>query len=538
MPHAGSGAESNGAETDAAAVHQPQSRSWDRAEVSRNLLAGLTTSFAAIALGAAFGATTGRGALVGALSAGLIPVLTSALGGTRIQVSGPTTPMSAVVADVVVYSRSQMLNDITHPMTHDSPGCGVDNYSNALCPIPDRFVNIVLLLCGILVMLMGLFKAGRYITLVPAVVVSGFQNGIALHMWRSQLLKIPKLRGSLWLNAALAVLTTALCFLLPRLIKRLVKPRIARVIPATLCVIAFVTVLCLPFPDCPKPCDGCSGCLEKTQLGAPLRSGSDVLQLLRAHTPTVQDIMTEGLLVRALRYGAELAVLCFIDTLLTSLVVDKMVNEETNRRKELGAQGLGNCVVALFGGLPGAQSTSRSVLVLQEGGTMRLAGIATGLFVLAELLVLQSVVELIPAAVFCGVLISVGWKLFDHGPVRRYVAACAASVRNRRAQSRPLRVEEHGERDGGDAVGPVPSHLEMLFISGTAVVTVLASLNVAVASWTALFHAAKYLAKRDRRFHMSDLQEVDTDEAKRCQTRAAGMRQGTSLDFMVGVGSE
>ena len=90
-----------------------------------------------------------------------------------------------------------------------------------------------------------------------------------------------------------------------------------------------------------------------------------------------------GLLI-PVGFAAQLAVLCYLDTLLTSLVVDKMIqdrdgsDETTNKAKELSAQGLANAVVAVFGGLPGAQATIRSVLILKEGGTMRLAGVFAG----------------------------------------------------------------------------------------------------------------------------------------------------------------
>ena len=118
-----------------------------------------------------------------------------------------------------------------------------------------------------------------------------------------------------------------------------------------------------------------------------LVSASDLQSLVNASIPTVDELRTEGLLSNAVGYALQLAVLCYLDTLLTSLVVDKMVqerddsNETTNKAKELFAQGLANGVVAIFGGLPGAQATIRSVLILKEGGTKRLAGIAAGMHV-------------------------------------------------------------------------------------------------------------------------------------------------------------
>ena len=96
-------------------------------------------------------------------------------------------------------------------------------------------------------------------------------------------------------------------------------------------------------------------------------------------------------------------------------------DETTNKAKELSAQGLANAVVAVFGGLPGAQATIRSVLILKEGGTMRLAGVFAGCFVLVEMVVLQRLVQLIPQAVFSGVLIKVGYDVFDFSPVLIYL---------------------------------------------------------------------------------------------------------------------
>lgn len=113
---------------------------------------------------------------------------------------------------------------------------------------------------------------------------------------------------------------------------------------------------------------------------------SDLQSLVNSSIPTVDELSTDGLMSNAVGYALQLAVLCYLDTLLTSLVVDKMVqerddsDENTNKAKELTAQGLANCVVAFFGGLPGAQATIRSVLILKEGGTMRLAGIAAGMY--------------------------------------------------------------------------------------------------------------------------------------------------------------
>jgi SulP family sulfate permease len=352
---------------------------WDKEEITRNLLAGLTTSFAAIALGAAFGDACGRGALVGILSAGVIAFITATFGGTRVQCSGPTAPMTTITTLVVAYSRDKegFFKDVTQPLNASHPGCGGDggDYNPAMCPAPDRFVNIVMLLTAGLMVVMGVGRIGKYITLVPNVVISGFMNGIAVQIWQKQVIKLygtlvveaPRIKGSAGYNLLITLTTTVLCFNMPKLVRKVLPPAIAKSMPATLCVIAVVTLGsillndCVSTDDCPFGPDSCAGCIEKTQLGATIESPSDLSKLIETQMPTVDDLQTPGLLQAASLFALQLSVLCYLDTLLTSLVVDKMVQERdgsdetTNRAKELTAQGVANGVVATFGGLPGAQ---------------------------------------------------------------------------------------------------------------------------------------------------------------------------------------
>merc|ERR1712046_46515 len=146
---------------------------------------------------------------------------------------------------------------------------------------------------------------------------------------------------------------------------------------------------------------------------------------------------------------------------------------KTNQNQELFAQGVANGFVALFGGLPGAQATIRSVLILNEGARTRLAGVMVGVFAIVEMVALQSLVGLIPASVFSGVLLKVGHDVFDYEPVFTYVKCT-------------LLRKAH---PGGSA--PVVSHLDMLFIIGTTAVTIAVNLNIAVASFTVAFYLAR-----------------------------------------------
>ena len=352
--------------------------------------------------------------------------------------------MTAVTTLVVTYSRTELLANLgDRQLRNDFDGslyntsfdeCSFEHYDMHVCPLPDKFVNASIFFAAIIIVLMGIFRVGEYIGLVPNVVISGFMNGIAVQIWQKEVIKIwhtivggtPQIKGSPFLNIPIIVITTALCFILPKLIRRCVPPKIAKSLPATLCVIILVTVVCLVFPDCSVSDDDL--CVEKTKLGATLDGFQDLKELVRRQWPIKEDLEIPGVLWGSLAFAAQLAPLCYLDTLLTCLVVDKMVQDQeegsdrqTRKNQRLASLGLGNGLVATFGGLPGAQATIRSVLILKEGGTMSLAGGAAGVFVMFEMMVFKELVKLIPKAVFSGILFKVGYEVFDFTPISIYL---------------------------------------------------------------------------------------------------------------------
>ena len=199
------------------------SHSW-----AQNIIAGLTVSFVAISLGAAFGILSTRGAFAGILSAGLIALVTALLGGTRIQCSGPTAPMTAVTIAVVVEAQTRFRESA-------NPNVSVDH-----------FLNIVIYLAGAILVLMALFRLGKFITMVPKVVISGFMNGIALLIWLDQIRKLfglgntQSIGGNTLTNVGIAGITLVLLFILPGILKKHV-PQLAHYLPATLIALIVMT---------------------------------------------------------------------------------------------------------------------------------------------------------------------------------------------------------------------------------------------------------------------------------------------------------
>jgi SulP family sulfate permease len=446
-------------------------------DILQNVLAGLTVSFVAISLGAAFGIASGRpdGAFVGILSAGVIALITAIFGGTRIQCSGPTAPMTAVTATIVLAATAG-------PLAAELAEMGVDS---------QHFINQVFILTGAMLILMAIFRLGRFITVVPKVVISGFMNGIALLIWIGEVSKLLGLGdytqtgGQMSTNVALALVTVFLCFTLPKFIKGYL-PSFLHFIPGALIAIIVVSAgaAVLGLTDAQA---------EFTKL-ASVKSIADMASRFTGQLPMDWSI---GVLALALPFAFNLTMLCYLDTLLTSLVVDKMATrlfgkpEVTKQNKELAAQGVANAFIALFGGIPGAQATIRSVLILNEKATVRLAGIMVGIFVVLEMLIFQGWLQLIPKAVFAGILLKVGWDVMDWEPMVIYF---------RRRLNMILKPIKGMPSD--------ISHVEMFFIIGTTLVTVLINLNVAVISFCVLF----YIVRTRLKIHDLDQNPFEEDE--------------------------
>lgn len=426
----------------------------------QEVAAGLTVSFVAMSLGAAFGVASGRGPLPGILSAGCIALITSLIGGTKVQCSGPTAPMTTVSTLVVAGAAAKLT---------DFPDVDVN-----------RYINLVFLLTGFCLIVTGLLQIGRLIKFVPKIVISGFMNGIAIQIWWGEAKKVYGLgdkqgkayKGGYVLNTIVMLATFTIVFGLPKLLEALGKPHWKKFLPSTLIGIVFVTAVCIPLTA-----------LSHVTVGEPINEFSDVADLFSANFP---NTWSTSLVMRALPDALNLTMLCYLDTLLTSLVMDQKVDEKyepgqrwrkTNQTMELIAQGLGNGFCALFGGLPGAQATIRSVLILNEGARTQLAGCLVGVFVIVEMIALQSLIGMIPSAVFSGVLLKVGYDVLDWPPAWMYI-----------------KTKFMGKPHPGGANDVHVTHIDAMFVLGTTLVTVLVNLNVAVGGFTLLFWVAR-LAK-------------------------------------------
>ncbi|MCU0451321.1 MAG: SulP family inorganic anion transporter [Bernardetiaceae bacterium] len=420
--------------------------------IIKDLLAGLTVSFAALSLGAAFGTMSGRGAFAGMIGAAVIPLVTSTLGGTRLQASGPTAPMTAVTALLVAQAYELFPNKI----------------------LAEQFITLVILLSGAIMVVGGLVRLGQLIKWVPNAVVLGFMNGIAVLIWYDQIGKIfglagkTRLGGGAWLNFGLTVVTVATIFTLPVLIKRVRVPAKYRAFfSALLLTILLLTTLAhlLQLP------------VERVVLGATVDSWAEFTDLVGSYWPTAA-IFTPAYLGQALPLAGQLALLGYLDSLLTALVIDRLTKEHTRSNQELVAQGLANALAGLLQGIPGAQATIRSVLLVKEQAQTRFAGVALGVFVLLSLFFFKNYIALIPAAVFAGVLIKAGWDVCDRLFPQLYFKRGWGRFFNR--------------------------NFQFFIVLYTTLATVLSNLNVAVITGAGLFYGLRWLLKSR---HLPDVEE-------------------------------
>ncbi|MCC2111924.1 MAG: SulP family inorganic anion transporter [Hyphomicrobiales bacterium] len=344
-----------------------------------DVFGGLTAAVVALPLALAFGVASGAGPIAGLYGAIAVGFFAAVFGGTRPQVSGPTGPMTVVMAGII-------------SLYADSPA--------------EAFT--IVMVGGLFQILFGLLRLGRFVTYTPVSVVSGFMTGIGVIIILLQTLpffglptpnggpvgairawaRVPD--GIIWDAVAISALSLAIMIFWPKALGRIVPAPLAALVLGTL---AGITV----FRSAPV--------LGDIPTGLP--------SLI---TPEIPWDALPGFIQAAFI----LAVLGSIDSLLTSLVADSMTRTERHRsNRELIGQGIGNFVAGMIGGLPGAGATMRTVVNIKAGGKSPLSGALHSLVLLALVLGLAPLAERVPHAVLAGILLKVGWDIIDWGFLKR-----------------------------------------------------------------------------------------------------------------------
>jgi SulP family sulfate permease len=406
---------------------------------------GITAGIVALPLALAFGVSSGLGPSAGLYGAIFISFFAALFGGTNTQISGPTAPMTAVSMIIIAGIVAAFEGDV-----------------NKALPA----ILTVFLLAGIMQVGLGVLGLGKYIKYIPYPVVSGFMTAIGVIILVTQILPAigyyPKedtafverfkpyaeeiildnilkdeagegilvledfretinraeqitpeevLKESQTLAGKEASGVIGAIKVMPRALSNIIWlelilalgtiiliygfKRITTTVPSTLVALLVMSSIAYGFGLDYRP-------IETIPSGLPLPNWGIFTEFsFSSISPYIFTALT-------------LALLGAIDSLLTSVVADNMTKTKHKPNQELIGQGIGNSIAAVFGGIPGAGATIRTVVNINAGGKTRLSGMIAGILLLIILLALGPVASQIPAAVLAGILITVGINVMDY----------------------------------------------------------------------------------------------------------------------------
>jgi SulP family sulfate permease len=339
--------------------------------LKNDVLSGLTVSLALVPEAVAFSFVAGVDPLVGLYAAFMVGLITSIFGGRPGMISGATGALAVVMVALVADHGVEYL-----------------------------FATVVLM--GILQMLAGVFKLGKFIRLIPHSVMLGFVNGLAIIIFLAQLsqFKTTSADGiTTWLAntdmgvmLGLVALTMAIIHFLPKLTKA---------IPSSLAAIVTVTLI-VRF------------------LGVDTRTVIDMASVGGGfpsfHIPSVPFDLE--MLRIILPYSAILAAIGLIESLMTLQLVDEITETRGRANRECLGQGLANIVTGFFGGMGGCAMIGQSMINVNSGGRGRASGLSAALFLLFFIVAGSSLIEMIPLAALVGVMFMVVIGTFEFSSIK------------------------------------------------------------------------------------------------------------------------
>ena len=324
------------------------------------VLSGLTVALALVPEAIAFAFVAGVAPLSGLYAAFIVGLITAVFGGRPGMISGATGALAVVMVSLVMDHGAQYL-----------------------------FATVVLM--GILQLLAGVFKLGKFIRMVPQPVMLGFVNGLAIVIGISQLSQFKTVNSigqSVWITGNMLYYSIGFVALTMLIIWLL--PKITKAVPATLAAILATSVLVLVLKiDIPSVGD-----LASVKGGLPNFS----IPSVPLNFETLKIIFP---------YAFILSAIGLIESLLTLNLVGEITNKRGGASQECLAQGLANTVTGFFGGMGGCAMIGQSMINVKSGGRTRIAGIAAALFLLIFILYTSSYIEMIPIAALVGVMFMV-----------------------------------------------------------------------------------------------------------------------------------
>ncbi|WP_250433902.1 SulP family inorganic anion transporter [Hanstruepera flava] len=348
------------------------------ANAKNDILSGLTVALALVPEAVAFAFVAGVDPLVGLYAAFMIGLITSIFGGRPGMISGATGALAVVMVSLVAEGNAM----------------GVQGEQLGLYYL---FATVILM--GIIQMLAGVFKLGKFVRLIPHPVMMGFVNGLAIVIFLSQLGMFMTVENGnevwlhgteLWTMIGLVALTMGIMFGLPKLTKKL---------PEALMAILVVSAIVI------------FGNLDVATVGSFIREGGG--EGLKGGLPQFQfDTFNKVPFTwQTLKfigpYALILAAIGLIESLMTLNLIDELTETRGNTNRECLAQGGANIVTGLFGGMGGCAMIGQSIINIKGGGRTRLSGIVAAVALLMFILFASGLIEQVPIAALVGVMFMV-----------------------------------------------------------------------------------------------------------------------------------
>ncbi len=350
-----------------------------------DLLGGVTAAVIALPMALAFGVASGAGAEAGLYGAIMVGLFAALFGGSPTLISEPTGPMTVVFTAVIA------------KLIATNPENGM------------AMAFTVVVMAGMFQILFGSMRLGKYVTLMPYSVVSGFMSGIGIILIILQfgpllgqptpsggvigvLENVPQIiQGTHMPEIMLGLLTLFILFFSPAKINRYIPPQLLALIVGTVLSIALLNS-------------------DDVRRIGEIPSGLPAFQM-----PVFSLDQWKSMMIDAIVLG----MLGSIDALLTSVIADSLTRKQHDSDKELIGQGIGNMMSGFFGGLPGAGATMGTVVNIQTGGRTALSGLVRVLILVIIVLWASSLTALIPLAVLAGIALKVGINIIDWGFLKR-----------------------------------------------------------------------------------------------------------------------
>jgi SulP family sulfate permease len=346
--------------------------------VKNDILSGLTVALALVPEAVAFAFVAGVDPLVGLYAAFMIGLITSIFGGRPGMISGATGALAVVMVSLVARGNAM----------------GVEGDELGL-----YYLFMTVILMGVIQILAGVFKLGKFVRLIPHPVMMGFVNGLAIVIFLSQLSMFMTsengdmvwMHGTpLWTMVGLVGLTMAIMFGLPQLTKKLPEALVAILVVSAIVIFGNLDVATVGSFIRDGGGDGLKG-------GLPLPQWA-IFEKIPLNSETLKFIGP---------YALILAAIGLIESLMTLNLIDELTETRGNSNRECMAQGGANIITGLFGGMGGCAMIGQSIINIKGGGRGRLSGIVAALALLAFILFASGLIEQVPIAALVGVMFMV-----------------------------------------------------------------------------------------------------------------------------------